>query len=90
MAKFVLEEREPEWLELTISGRCFNIPLATDMTMDEAKCMDTIDGAIAFFNKYIAEDIAASLTLGNYRDIIVAWREASEAAQGAGASPGES
>lgn len=91
MREFTLKNKEPDFLKLNIGEESFEIPLATSMTMEEARCMETMDGAISFFNKYISSDIANALTLRNYRDIIVAWREASEAAQADGdATPGES
>lgn len=78
MAEFTLKQREDDTLKLNIGNDSFQIPLATSMTLDEARTMETMDGAIAFFNKYIGKDIAAKLTIMNYRDIINAWRMASQ------------
>lgn len=91
MREFTLKKREEDYLKLNIGEESFLIPLATNLTLDEVKNMDSTDGAIEFFRKYIREDVAQSLTLYNYKDIITAWREASEKAmESAGKTVGES
>ncbi len=91
MKEFTLKKREEDYLKLNIGEESFLIPLATNLTLDEVEKMDSTDGAIEFFRKYIREDVAQSLTLYNYKDIITAWREASEKAMGsAGKTVGES
>ena len=91
MAEFTLKKREPEWLKLNIGNESFNIPLATSMTLEEAHSMNEMDSAISFFKKYIRDDVANSLSLLNYRDIITAWKNASEAVMQQGdVAPGES
>ena len=91
MAEFTLNKREEDLLKLNIGDESFNIPLATSLTLEEAMAMDNMDGAISFFKKYIREDVANTLSLINYRDIITAWREASEKAIELGdLKPGES
>lgn len=91
MREFTLKKREEDYLKLNIGEESFLIPLATNLTLDEVKNMDDTDGAIEFFRKYIREDVAQSLTLYNYKDIITAWREASEKAmESAGKTVGES
>lgn len=91
MKEFTLKKREEDYLKLNIGEESFLIPLATNLTLDEVEKMDSTDGAIEFFRKYIREDVAQSLTLYNYKDIITAWREASEKAMGStGKTVGES
>lgn len=91
MREFTLKKREEDYLKLNIGEESFLIPLATNLTLDEVEKMDSTDGAIEFFRKYIREDVAQSLTLYNYKDIITAWREASEKAmESAGKTVGES
>lgn len=91
MKEFTLKKREEDYLKLNIGEESFLIPLATNLTLDEVEKMDSTDGAIEFFRKYIREDVAQSLTLYNYKDIITAWREASEKAmESAGKTVGES
>ena len=91
MREFTLKKREEDYLKLNIGEESFLITLATNLTLDEVENMDSTDGAIEFFRKYIREDVAQSLTLYNYKDIITAWREASEKAmESAGKTVGES
>ena len=91
MREFTLKKREEDYLKLNIGEESFLVPLATNLTLDEVEKMDSTDGAIEFFRKYIREDVAQSLTLYNYKDIITAWREASEKAmESAGKTVGES
>jgi hypothetical protein len=78
MAEFTLKKREEDWLKLNVGEDSFNIPLANSMTFDEAALMESMTGAIEFFRKYIKEEIANALTLGDWKDLITAWREASE------------
>ncbi len=84
MTEFTLNKREEDSLKLNIGEESFLIPLATSLTLAEASTMDTMDGAIAFFRKYIREEVADALTLFNYRDIIKAWKDASQKAMQAG------
>lgn len=91
MAEFTLKKREEDTLKLNIGDESFLIPLATSMTLEEARAMDSMDGAISFFKRYIREEIADKLSLYDYRDIIAAWKDASEkAANQEDVTPGES
>ena len=80
MQEFTLNRREEDFLKVNIGEESFNIPLATSLTLEDATSMDTMDGAIAFFKKHIRADVANSLTLYNYRDLIAAWKDASDKA----------
>jgi len=92
MAEFTLKPREDDTLKLNIGEESFQIPLATSMTFDEASRMNTNEGAIEFFKKYIRAEVAESLTLGNWREVLVAWSDASRKAADAmgGSGAGES
>ena len=48
------------------------------LTPAEANKIDSIDGAVEFFNSYIDKDVAEKLTLREYRDMLTIWREASK------------
>jgi len=86
MKEFTLKSREDDWLRLNIGEHSYKIPLATSITLKEARSLETMDGAIDFFRKYMDEEVADALSLYDYRDIIQAWKEASEKA----GAPGES
>lgn len=91
MREFTLKKREEDYLKLNIGEESFLIPLAANITLAEANSIDTMDGAMAFFRKYIRADVADALSLYDYRDIVVAWKEASEkAVDEANLSVGES
>lgn len=88
MQEFTLNKREEDWLALHIGEKTYKIPLATSLKLDEAAAVEDMDGAVAFFRRYIDEDVADALTLGDYSDIVRAWTDASKKA--AGITPGES
>lgn len=91
MKEFTLKKRESDYLKLNIGEESYLIPLATSITYGEAKSIDTIDGAMVFFRKYIGDEVADSLSLYDYKDLIEAWKDASEkAVSDGGITPGES
>ncbi len=91
MQEFTLNKREDDYLKVNIGEESFNIPLVGSLTPAEAQAaMESIDGAIAFFNNYIRADVAERLTIFNYRDLVTAWKEASEKVMHGEVTPGES
>lgn len=78
MAEFTLRRKEAETLKLNIGEESFFIPLAGSLTPDEAAPLDTPEGTRAFFQKYLTEDLCASLTLDDYEAITKAWVDASK------------
>ena len=91
MAEYTLRKREDDWLKLNIGENSYRIPLATTMKLKEAQSMETMDGAISFFIFYIDDDVAENLSLWDYKDILTAWKDASEKAANQGdPTPGES
>lgn len=90
--KYTLQDtQEDDLLELNIGNETFNIPLATGMTLEEAYTMNTMDGAIGFFKKYIRKEVADALTLGKWQELLVVWMNASQNAKKDGdLTPGES
>jgi len=90
--KYTLQDtQEDDLLELNIGNETFNIPLATGMTLEEAYTMNTMDGAISFFKKYIRKEVADALTLGKWQELLVVWMNASQNAKKDGdLTPGES
>lgn len=91
MREYTLKPQEEDTLKLNIRDESFLIPLATSLTLEEAAAMDSMDGAISFFKKYIGEKTANTLTLKNWNAIFRWWKEASEEnAKNGDASLGES
>ena len=88
MTEFTLKPKEADTLKLNIGDESFQIPLATSLTFAEAAAMKTQDGAIEFFRRHIRAEVADALTIGNWKDIITVWTEASKGATG-DLTPGE-
>lgn len=88
MAEFTLKRKEASTLKLNIGEDSFQIPLAGSLTPEEAAPLDTQAGTIAFFQKYLSDDIKAVLTIDDYNEITKAWVSASKKA--ARKTPGES
>ena len=88
MQEFTLKKKEAKTLRLNISDESFQIPLAGSLTPEEAVTLNTAEGTIAFFNKYISPEIAKELTVDDYNEITEAWKNATRKASGK--TPGES
>jgi len=78
MAEFTLKPREIETLKLNIGEESFQIPLAGSLTPEEAAPLDTNEGTIAFFQKYLSKDVIAVLKIDDYNAITQAWLDASK------------
>lgn len=90
MAELNLKSYEEDTLRLNIGEDSFLIPLATSLTLEEATAViGNQDEAIAFFKRYIREDVTKNLKMKQWRDILIAWTNASRTAAG-GMDPGES
>lgn len=89
MTELTLRPREADTLRLNIGEKSFQIPLVTNLTLEEAAGMNDMDGMIAFFRTYIDKDVADGLTIYQWRDVILAWKDASAALMG-GKDAGES
>lgn len=89
MTEFTLKPREEDTLKLNIGEESFQIPLISGLTLEEAAGMNDMDSMIGFFRKYIRKEVADKLSMFNWRDIILAWKDASAALIG-GNDPGES
>lgn len=88
MQEFTLTPKEADTLRLNIGDESFQIPLAGSLTPDEAAPLDTVNGTIAFFQKYLSKKAIKQLTINDYNAITRAWMDASQKANGM--TPGES
>lgn len=90
MIEYTLKEREDDTIKFNIGEKSFQIPLAMGLTVDEAGMMESTETAIEFFKKYIDEETASTLTLRQYRDMLMIWQQASRKSAAIGdASLGE-
>ena len=85
---FTLKRKEPDTMRLNIGKESFQIPLAGSLTPEESAPLDTPSGTIAFFQKYLSDEVKKVLTIDDYNAITRAWIEASRKASGK--TPGES
>lgn len=83
MAKIVLDNNTREVLEVVIGEATYNIPLGSSLSWKEANSIKTQDDVLAFFSKYIPEDVFESLSMANITVIINEWRKATEITGGA-------
>ena len=87
-AEFTLKRKPEKTLKVNIGDESFLIPLAGSLTPEEAAPLDTQAGTIAFFQKYLSEDVRKILTIDDYNAITKAWVDASK--KSGGKSAGES
>lgn len=96
MQKYVLEEKEKDYLELTIRGEAFRLPLSLGigefLTLQKAFKDNDILALVDFFKKYIRADILDTLEIADFTQLIKVWKEAfdANAKQSGGPSVGES
>lgn len=80
--ELTLKRNEVEALKVTIDGKSYNIPLGTSLKRKELAKLNKEDAALAFFEKYLGADVMDDLTVGEIREIILAWSKATEEASG--------
>jgi len=85
--EITLKKPKVETLTVNIGETSVEIPLGSSLTVDEYKNLGTFEGTVEFYNKYIPEDVAKTLTFAEYNQITQAWAEATQKA--AKLSPGE-
>lgn len=78
MVEATLKRRDDELLKLNIGDESYQIPLATALTPDEAAEMKTEEGLKGFFRKYIPEDVTKTFKIGEWTDLCIIWKDASE------------
>ncbi len=87
-AEFTLKRQQEKTLKINIGEESFFVPLAGSLTPEEAAPLDTQAGTIAFFQKYLSDDVKKILTIDDYNAITKAWIDASK--KNGGKTPGES
>lgn len=84
MAEVVIKKREEtEVLKATIGDETYSIPLASSLPYVQLKAMRTDDKVIEFFKEYIPEEVFNALTTDELMQLVKAWNDATQAAQGA-------
>lgn len=81
-------KREIQVLKVNIGDQSFSIPLAGTLTPRKIASLDTEERTINWFRQYIPDEVAETLTINDWNDLIAAWAQASN--ENSGMTPGES
>lgn len=82
MPEITLNRKEVEVLKVNIEGKSFSIPLGTSLKRSELAKLKTEDEVMKFFEKYLGKELMEDLTIGEIKQIIDAWSEATKKAGG--------
>lgn len=74
--EITLKKPEIETLRVNIGKTVVEIPLGPSLTVDDFASLSTFEGTIKFYNRFIPEKIAKTLTFAEYNQITEAWQEA--------------
>lgn len=77
-----LERNKREVLEVEIEGKIYKIPLGTELKRKELAGMKKEENVMKFFEKYLGKELMDDLTVGELKQIINAWSEATQKASG--------
>ena len=78
--EITLKKPEVQTLRVNIGDASIEIPLGNSLTIEEYSDLDTFEGTVRFYKRYIPEDIANGLTFAEYNQITQAWTEATRKA----------
>ena len=80
MRKYTLEEKEKDYLELTIRGEVFRLPLSLGigefLTLQKAFQENDIIALVDFFRRYIRSDVLDTLELQDFTQLLKVWKDA--------------
>lgn len=80
--EITLNKPEVETLKVNIGDKSYSIPLGSSLTLAEYASLDTFEGTVKFYKKYIPE--IDSLTFAEINQITKAWTEATQKANNLG------
>ena len=91
MQKYVLEEKEKDYLELTIRGGVFRLPLSLGigefLILQKAFNENDILALVDFFRRYIRSDVIDTLEIQDFTQLLKIWKDAFDANAKANGSP---
>lgn len=82
MAILNLNDNTIEVLEVVIEEETYKVPLGGSLPYKTLKNLKTEDDIIKIFTQYIPEDIFLGLPLKSVNQIILAWKNETEKANG--------
>jgi hypothetical protein len=78
--EITLKKPEVETLRVNIGDTSVEIPLGSSLTLEDYADLNTFEGTVRFYNRYIPKNIAKTLTFAEYNQITQAWTEATKKA----------
>lgn len=82
MPELTLNRKEVEVLKVNIEGKSFSIPLGTSLKRSELAKLKTEESVMSFFEKYLGKELMDDLSVGEIKQIIDAWSEATKKSGG--------
>ena len=82
MPELNLNRKELEVLKVNIEEKSYSIPLGTSLKRSELAELKTEEKVMKFFEKYLGKEIMDDLTVGEIKQIIDAWSEATKKSGG--------
>ena len=77
-----LERNKKEVLEVEIEGKIYKVPLGTELKRKELAGMKKEENVMKFFEEHLGKDLMDDLTVGELKQIITAWSDATQKASG--------
>lgn len=82
MPELTLNRKALEVLKVNIEDKSYSIPLGTSLKRSELAKLKTEDEVMKFFEKYLGKELMDDLSIGEIKQIIDAWSEATKKAGG--------
>ena len=78
MPELNLKRNKTEVLKVNIEDKSYSIPLGTSLTRKELAKLKTEDEVMKFLEKYLGKELMDDLSIGEIKQIITAWSEATQ------------
>ena len=82
MPELTLNRKEVEVLKVNIEDKTYSIPLGTSLKRAELAKLKTEDEVMTFFEKYLGKELMEDLSVGEIKQIIEAWSDATKKSGG--------
>ena len=82
MPEFTLNRKELEVLKVNIEDKSYSIPLGTSLKRAELAKLESEEEVMKFFEKYLGKELMEDLSIGEIKQIIDAWSEATKKSGG--------
>ena len=82
MPELTLNRKELEVLKVNIEDKSYTIPLGTSLKRSELAKLKTEDEVMKFFENHLGKELMDDLSIGEIKQIIDAWSEATKKSGG--------